>query len=91
MDELIKKSHYHNILQKTVTEKKMYAESGRPKKGSEPAMVQYFVTASIVKDENAFNTKLDEKSCYVIGTNVDSDELSALDVIAAYKRQNISI
>jgi transposase len=91
IDELIKKCHYHNILQKTVTEKKVYAESGRPKKGSEPTEVKYFVTALIVKDNDAFNARLDEKSCYVIGTNVNSNELSALEVIGAYKRQNISI
>jgi transposase len=91
MDDLIKKCHYHTILQKTVTEKKVYAESGRPKKGSEPISVQYFVTTTLVKDEDAFNARLDEKSCYVIGTNVDNNELSAIDVIAAYKRQNISI
>ena len=91
VDELIKKCHYHKISQKKVTEKKAYAESGRPKKGSAPTTVQYFVTATIVKDCDAFNARLDEKSCYVIGTNADNTELSAIEVIAAYKRQNISI
>jgi transposase len=91
IDELVNKCRYHKILQKTVTEKKVYGESGRPKKGSEPTAVQYFVTATIIKDDDVFNTRLDEKSCYVIGTNIDNNELSAVEVIAAYKRQNISI
>jgi transposase len=92
IDELIKKCHFHKISKKTVNEKKVYAEAGRPKKGSEPTTIQYFVTASMIKDEAAINKKLDEKSCYVIGTNIiDSNELSEIEVISAYKRQNISI
>jgi transposase len=91
IDALIKRYHYHKVVQKTVTQKNIYTESGRPRKGSEPTAVKYFVTATITKDEEAFNARLDEKSCYVIGTNISNDELSAVDIIAAYKKQNISI
>ena len=91
MGELIKKCRYHKILQTTVTEKKVYAESGRPKKGSEPTAVHYFITATLGKDDEAINARLDEKSCYVIGTNIDEAELSIIEIILAYKRQNISI
>jgi transposase len=91
IDALIKKCHYHKILQKTVTGKNIYADSGRPKKGSEPTAIQYFVTATIARDNEAFNARLDEKSCYVIGTNVTRDELNSVEVITAYKKQNMSI
>lgn len=91
IDALIKKCYYHKITKKTVTQKNIYGGSGRPKKGSEPTAIQYFVTATIVKNDEAINARLDEKSCYVIGTNIAHDELNVVEVIAAYKRQNISI
>jgi len=91
IDELLKKCRYHKVLEKKIIKKEAYAVSGRPKKGNKPTEIYYFVTAKIIRNDDAFNAKLDEKSCYIIGTNVVCTELSAEEVILAYKRQNISI
>jgi transposase len=56
---------------------------------AEPATIQYIVNATV--DEDFIKARLNEKSCYIIGTNVDNKELSAIEVISAYKRQNSSI
>lgn len=88
---LIKKCHYHKISEKIMTQKRICERAGRPKKGSEPAGMHYFITVKIMKDEDSIAKKSDEKSCYVIGTNTGSAELSAIEVIRAYKAQNASI
>ena len=90
-DELIKKCHYHKMSAKTVLEKRIREGVGRHKTGSEPTGIRYFVTVTVLKDEGSIMKRLDEKSCYVIGTNISSNELSAAEVIGAYKAQNGSI
>lgn len=91
VETLIKNYHYHKIHEKTVSHQKVYGTAGRPKKGNEPAGIKYFVTATVVPDKEKIKTRWDEKSCYVIGTNISEQALNAMEVIAAYKRQNSSI
>ena len=40
---------------------------------------------------NAITARLDEKSCYVLGTNIDKSALTPEEIITAYKQQNTSI
>ena len=40
---------------------------------------------------NIITQDIEHRSCYTLGTNIAAQELSAQEVIAAYKRQNISV
>lgn len=91
VDELAKGWHYHGIQEVNITEKRLHAGLGRPAKGAQPEQLQYFVIASASEDEAAIKVRLNERSCYVIGTNIDEKQLPSADVINAYKRQNASI
>lgn len=82
---------YHNIVIDRVEEKRHHGGIGRPKKDAIPNQLSYYVTASLLKNQVAIDSRLDEKSCYVLGTNVIEAELSDTDVISAYKRQNASV
>lgn len=55
--------------------------AGRPKKRDEPTAFHYFVTSTVTKDDDTVNTRLNDKSCYVIGTNIDQAMLSAAEVM----------
>jgi transposase len=89
--DLVNKCRYHLISEQSVTTKNRHAGLGRPKKGIEPAQVEYFAHAGVVENTAAIAARLDEKSCYVLGTNVSESALDPVEVINAYKQQNTSI
>lgn len=45
----------------------------------------------LLTNQEEMDNYLDEKSCYVLGTNISEEELSHAEVILAYKNQNTSI
>jgi len=79
------------ISEQSVTKKNRHESLGQPKKVIEPAQVQYFAHANVVEDADAIAARLDEKSCYVLGTNIDTSALTPKEIINAYKQQNTSI
>jgi transposase len=89
--DLVNKCRYHVISEQSVTKKNRHAGLGRPKKGIGPAQVEYFAHAGVIEDVDAIAARLDEKSCYVLGTNIDKSALTPEEVINAYKQQNTSI
>lgn len=89
--DLVNKCRYHVISKQSVTQKNRHAALGRPKKGIEPAQVEYFAHAGVIEDADAIAARLDEKSCYVLGTNIDKSALTPEEIINAYKQQNTSI
>ena len=50
-----------------------------------------FKAKQLIENTSAIAQRLDEKSCYVIGTNIDESALSPEEIISAYKQQNKSI
>ncbi len=89
--KLISKCHYHKLKSLKILSKNVYSDTGRPKKGTQPDAVKYYVIAEIGRDEATIVYALNEKSCYVIGTNTDDNLLTPIEVIQAYKNQNKSI
>lgn len=89
--DLINKCRYHVMSEQVVTQKNRHIGLGRPKKGIAPAQVEYFTHAGVIEDTDAIAARLDEKSCYVLGTNIDKCALTPEEIINAYKQQNTSI
>jgi len=56
-----------------------------------PTHFEYRVTAKVQEAKEKQNQRIEEKSCYVVGTNIHADALSSQQVIQAYKNQNKSI
>ena len=88
---VVKKARYHQIVNKVISEKSVYANLGRPKKKAAPSGSKYFVAVEIEKKEEVIKATLEQRSCYVVGTNAEVEKLNDREVIAAYKRQNASI
>tara|TARA_B100000749_G_scaffold275934_1_gene262362 strand:+ start:136 stop:1791 length:1656 start_codon:yes stop_codon:yes gene_type:complete len=89
--DLVNQCRYHLISEQSITHKNRHAGLGRPKKGIEPAQVEYFAHAGVIENTDAITARLDEKSCYVLGTNIDKSALTPEEIITAYKQQNTSI
>jgi len=89
--DMVHKCRYHVISEQSVTKKNRHAGLGRPKKGIEPKQVECFAHAKVIEDVDAIAARLDEKSCYVLGTNIDKSVLTPEEIINAYKQQNTSI
>ena len=61
------------------------------KKSAAPSDIKYIVAAKIIRDEELIQTLLNEKSCYIFGTNMDKNVLTAIDIIQSCKWQHASI
>ncbi len=82
---------YHCIAKEKITEKPHFKSSGRPKANAKATHTTYHIECTIVPDEQKIKERLNEKSCYVLGTNTKEHELSAQDVIQTYKNQGSSV
>lgn len=89
--QLEKRLTFHCLVDKHIQPKAHYQSKGRPKSGELPTHYSYSATAKLAEDNAKQKQFTDEKSCYVIGTNIAPEQLSAEQVIQAYKRQNASI
>lgn len=85
-----RKVQFHEILLAEVKEEKVYAKRGRPSKEASFEL-RYRVRGEVIEKVSARTAAVEQSSCYVIGTNISSSELSEAEVIQAYKRQNSSV
>ncbi|MCW5589213.1 MAG: IS1634 family transposase [Legionellales bacterium] len=73
LTKMSQKFRYHKIDKTTINQKLKYHGLGRPKKGSEPSTIEYLVTASVIEDTQTIQSLLEQRSCFVIGTNINSE------------------
>ena len=85
-----KRAKYHSVKVEEILEKKVYPSKGRPKADTE-YVVAYYIRGSLEKDQSALKKRIEQKSCYVVGTTVKEEELSCKEVVLAYKGQNASV
>jgi len=90
VERLKKQLKFNKLSDVQIISKAHYTARGRPKADDLPEYFTYAPSAKVERDEAKTLKWLDQKSCYVIGTNAD-DKLSNEEAIAAYKKQNTSI
>jgi len=71
-----------------ITECKHYKGKGRPKNGAIPIKIEYLIILSYQSDNDKIEKAEKVRGCYVIGTNIDQEQLDAPEVIGAYREQN---
>lgn len=81
-----KNLRFHKLDSYEIIEHKRYKKAGRP--SNKDARVEYQVVAKFILDDEAFQKTLQQRSCYVVGTNIPQIELSTDKVIAGYKQQD---
>jgi transposase len=82
----------HLQLEYRVYEKPYYEGKGRPKAGSTPSSVFWFIEASLSYDDKRIEADRLRKGKFVVATNeLDQDILSDEKIIEVYKDQNVSV
>lgn len=88
LDKIIKKLKYNKLKSIEMTRHNKYATKGKPKKDAPVKEVLYQLTAEIESDSEKLSILNEQKSCFVIGTNIPCEQLSDTDVIKSYKNQS---
>lgn len=86
-----KKWKYHKLDATEIIEHNHFKTKGRPKKDAIVEQVEYQLIATVKSDEEVRKAIVEQKSCFVLATNVSPHVLSAKDIIAAYVKQGSTI
>lgn len=84
----MKKAKYHQIESIEYTTQKDGTSNDTP---GQSGRVKHYILVDYKRNDAIIEKILAQRSCYVIATNVSTSELSDLEVIAAYKRQYVSV
>ena len=88
MQTLAKKWKYHDLDGTEVIKYLSYEGKGRPKKGQEPTEIHYQVVGKPKPDAQKIEYLKAKKAHYIVGGNTVPKELSAQEVVNAYKNQS---
>ena len=79
---------YHQVASTELIEHKRYAGKGRPSAKTPVKAIEWQSQAQVCPDTEAIRRHTQHKGCFVLGTNIEANELSDEQVIAAYKAQS---
>lgn len=90
-EQFAKKLKYQSYTPQVIG-KARHEGRGRPKKGTEPSHIDYFLTGELVRDEQAIAAAEIPKGLFVIATNVlDEKVLSDEQLLSIYKDQGVTV
>lgn len=78
---------YHHVESYDLSEHKRYAKKGRPTPDTPIKAIEWQIQARVRPDAARLEEAKQHKACFVLGTNIGTDELSDAEVIAGYKGQ----
>src|SRR5215470_2043007 len=79
---------YHHVASTELIEHKRYAGKGRPSVKTPIKASTWQMHAEVRPDAEAIRQSKQRKGCFVLGTNIEGDDLRDEEVIAAYKAQS---
>lgn len=88
--DLSKKAKLHSVKLQQIVEHKAYEGKGRPTANQKHSIV-FEVQGALEKNEIAIQNAVNQGSCYVLASTVPKNELSDVEIVKAYKRQNESV
>ena len=88
IDKLTKKMKYHQIAEQQLVEYKVYEGKGRPKKDAPVKCIEWQITADVIENETAIKQVIEQKSCFVLATNIDKEVLPPEALLKHYKAQS---
>ena len=80
--------HDHQVATSSVIEHKRYACKGRPVPTTPIKSMAWQIEAQSRPDQERMRECKQQRACFIIGTNIDSRQLSAPEAIHAYKAQS---
>lgn len=79
---------YHHVASTELSEHKRYVGKGRPSVKTPIKASAWQMQAEVRPDAEAIRQSKQHKGCFVLGTNIEADDLRDEEVIAAYKAQS---
>jgi transposase len=84
----VKKYAYHIVENVCVTSIENYDKRGRPAADAKKETTGYHIQASYITNQTAFDQEIEQRSCYVLATNVLEEKIDAAQIIIEYKGQD---
>ena len=88
INELDKKQKFHRIVKPVCTAYPQYEGKGRPKPNAPIKSFEWQVIGDIEINQAVINEAIEQKSCFVLGTNADKSALSSEEILSRYKAQS---
>jgi transposase len=88
LDQIALTLHYHNVVDPQLTQHERYQTRGRPKNNSPMTSVQWSIQAQFKINQEAMDRALQQKACFILGTNIPIADLTDHAVFTAYKKQS---
>lgn len=82
-----KKWKFHLVSEEKLTSKKIYQEKGHPTVNSVHTL-EWKIEAQSLFDQPAFDRELNQRSCFVLATNISPEKLPMNEVLEQYKEQD---
>ena len=88
LNKISKRLKYHKLVDIQLLEHKTYEGKGRPKKGAEVKSIEWQITSKIEDNSEMISYAIEQKSCFVLATNIKEEDLTSESVLVHYKRQS---
>jgi hypothetical protein len=85
LSTLANKWSYHQVASYELIDHKRYAKKGRPTPATPRKAIEWQMQAHVTPDAERIGDIKQRKACFVLGTNIETEQLSDVEVIAGYK------
>jgi transposase len=85
---LAQKWRYHQVESSALLDHKRYGKKGRPTAATPIRALEWQMQAQVRLDAKRIEDAKQHTACFVLGTNIETEQLSDAEVIAGYKAQS---
>src|SRR5438132_10967451 len=85
---LAKQCRYHQVDSYELIDHKRYGQTGRPTAETPIRAIEWQMQAQVRLDAERIKDAKQHQACFVLGTNIETEQLSDTEVIAGYKAQS---
>jgi len=87
LSELANQWRYHQVQSYELIDHKRYAKKGRPMADTPIKALEWQMQAQVRPNAERLEEAKQHKACWVLGTNIEAEQLSDAEVITGYKGQ----
>jgi transposase len=88
LEKIRRKLRYHKIENPELSQHIQYGQKGRPRASSNIQAIRWQIQAKVRPDEEKIHHEQNQKGCFVLGTPLEDNDLTDLEVFRAYKGQS---
>jgi transposase len=88
LDKVARRLRYHQIENPVLSQHIQYAQRGKPTEKTPIKAIRWQIQAGVIPDEEKIRHEQNQKGCFVLGTPLEDNDLTDLEVFRAYKGQS---